>query len=134
MLQTRVYYKYYRNIPKDWRAYVRSESMSDNYRNGKKCKGRAWTASILKAAHSYRRKSGFEEYILIGVPPSSTGGVTECHIEVTDTVTNRTVIFVGRVKCSRKDVFSYIIGRGLALKEARESYDRWVIKTEIEKL
>jgi hypothetical protein len=117
----KISFKYYRMIPKGWREYVRSESKDDWHAPKKKRK--LWTGAQLKAPHIYEKKKGFKEYPLIGVPPASTGGLTECTIELCDA--NTSTVFISRIRCSNKDIFCYKTGRELAEKAAREEMDKW---------
>jgi hypothetical protein len=124
MLETIVNYKYYRIIPKGWREYVRSESKDDWHTCKKKRK--SWTGKQLKAPHLFKRKTGFVEYPLIGVPPAARGGLSECYLEIFDTETKSSVIFIGRVKCSNDDIFCYETGRDLSNQAAWNEYNKWI--------
>lgn len=129
MFTEKIYYRYYRAIPRGFRQYAKQEygetfaTRKAKRRNPPK---KEVLNRIIREPQLYSRKyNRFDDFRISDIPADSHGGLTECHLEITDNGNNQTVIFIGRVKCSRKDNFCYKIGREMALKAAREEFNKW---------
>jgi len=136
MFTEKVYYKYYRMIPKGWRQYAKDELADEkNFRRDskKKVMKMADRNRIVREPILYLRNDHcFKGWMFADIPADARGGLTECYLEFTDTATNQTVIFVGRVKCSKSDTFCYKTGRDKALEAARDEYNKWIRQTSVE--